>query len=101
MNVIVFASRKGGSGKSTLTAHLAAQAHRPSRPVLLIDCDPQGSLTLWHKLRGGGEPPLRAAIEGVAHLIKAPRHARYAWLFIPPPPHMAAAFTNPTPPATP
>jgi chromosome partitioning protein len=33
MNVIVFASRKGGSGKSTLTAHLAAQAHRPSRPV--------------------------------------------------------------------
>ena len=42
MNVIVFASRKGGSGKSTLTAHLAAQAHRPSRPVLLIDSDPQG-----------------------------------------------------------
>ena len=26
MNVIVFASRKGGSGKSTLTAHLAAHA---------------------------------------------------------------------------
>ena len=31
MNVIVFASRKGGSGKSTLTAHLAAHANRPSR----------------------------------------------------------------------
>jgi chromosome partitioning protein len=29
MNVIVFASRKGGSGKSTLTAHLAAHANRP------------------------------------------------------------------------
>src|SRR5258708_10830616 len=75
MNVIVFASRKGGSGKSTLTAHLAAQAHRPSRPVLLIDCDPQGSLTLWHKLRGGGEPPLRAAIDGVSDLIKAARRS--------------------------
>jgi cellulose biosynthesis protein BcsQ len=28
MNVIVLASREGGSGKSTPTAHLAAQAHR-------------------------------------------------------------------------
>jgi len=52
MNVIVFASRKGGSGKSTLAAHLAAQVHKSSKPCLLIDADPQGSLTLWHKLRG-------------------------------------------------
>jgi chromosome partitioning protein len=86
MNVIVFASRKGGSGKSTLTAHLAAQAHRPSRPVLLIDSDPQGSLTLWHKLRGSGEPPLRAATEGVADLVKAARRADYEWVFIDTPP---------------
>ena len=58
MNVIVFASRKGGSGKSTLTAHLAAHAYKPSRSVLLVDADPQGSLTLWHRhaaddVRGG------------------------------------------------
>src|ERR1700719_5055263 len=89
MNVIVFASRKGGSGKSTLPAHLAAQAPRPSRPVLLIDSDPQGSLTLWHKLRGGGEPPLRAAVDGVADLIKAARHAGYEWVFIDTPPKMS------------
>jgi chromosome partitioning protein len=94
MNVIVFASRKGGSGKSTLTAHLAAQAHRPSRPVLLIDSDPQGSLTLWHKLRGGSEPPLRAAPDGVADLIKAARHAGYEWVFIDTPPNMSAAVTD-------
>ena len=94
MNVIVFASRKGGSGKSTLTAHLAAQAHRPSRPVLLLDSDPQGSLTLWHKLRGGGEPPLRAATEGVADLIKAAKRAGYEWVCIDPPPNMSAAVTD-------
>src|SRR5215468_2367565 len=58
MNVIVFASRKGGSGKSTLAAHLAAQAHKPPCKVLMLDADPQGSLTLWHKLRNNGEPPL-------------------------------------------
>ena len=45
MNVIVFASRKGGSGKSTLAAHLAAQI-KATKSCLLIDADPQGSLTL-------------------------------------------------------
>ena len=66
MNVIVFASRKGGSGKSTLAAHLAAQVHKPTKPVLLIDADPQGSLTLWHKLRGTNEPPLKVANRSVS-----------------------------------
>jgi chromosome partitioning protein len=94
MNVIVFASRKGGSGKSTLTAHLAAQAHRPSRPVLLIDADPQGSLALWHKLRGSGEPPLRAAVDGVADLVKAARRSGYEWVFIDTPPNMSAVVTD-------
>src|SRR5258705_483694 len=51
MNVIVFASRKGGSGKSTLAAHLAAHVHKATKPILMVDADPQGSLTLWHKLR--------------------------------------------------
>src|ERR1044071_4423452 len=64
MNVIVFASRKGGSGKSTLTTHLAAHANRPSRRCMLIDCDPQGSTSLWHKLRGTAEPQLRDGSRG-------------------------------------
>ena len=42
MNVIVFASRKGGTGKSTLAAHLAAHVHKATKPCLLIDADPQG-----------------------------------------------------------
>src|SRR4051794_5452064 len=61
MNVIVFASRKGGSGKSTLAAHLAAQI-KATKPILLVDADPQGSLTLWHKLRGTNEPPIKSAV---------------------------------------
>jgi chromosome partitioning protein len=93
MNVIVLASRKGGSGKSTLTAHLAAYAHKPSRPVLLIDADPQGSLTLWHQLRGG-EPPLCNGAEGVGDIVKAAKREGYEWVFIDTPPNTSAVVTD-------
>jgi chromosome partitioning protein len=94
MNVIVFASRKGGSGKSTLTAHLAAQAHRPDSPVLMVDCDPQGSLTLWHKLRGGLEPALCNGTDGVGDLVRAARRAGYQWVFVDTPPNTSAIVTD-------
>ena len=93
MNVIVFASRKGGSGKSTLAAHLAAHAHKPARPVLLIDADPQGSLTLWHQLRGG-EPPLCNGSDGVADIVKAAEREGYEWVFIDTPPNTSAVVTD-------
>ena len=54
MDVVTLASRKGGSGKSTLTAQLAAQAHALGKRVLIIDSDPQGSLKLWHSRRAHG-----------------------------------------------
>jgi chromosome partitioning protein len=89
MVVITVASRKGGSGKSTLTAHLAAYANKASRRCLLIDADPQGSLTLWHSLRKGGEPLLRNATRGVDNLIKAADHADIEWVFIDTPPQVS------------
>ena len=94
MNVIVFASRKGGSGKSTLTAHLAAQANKSSRRCLLIDADPQGSLTLWHKLRGTGEPPLKTAARGLGDMVKAAKREGYEWVFIDTPPNQSAIVTE-------
>jgi len=54
MDVITLASRKGGAGKSTLTAQLAAQCRAAGKRTLVIDADPQGSLTLWHSLRRDG-----------------------------------------------
>src|SRR5206468_3475403 len=51
MNVITVASRKGGAGKTTLTAHLAAYAAHLGRRCLVIDADPQGSLSLCNSLR--------------------------------------------------
>jgi len=57
MHVIVFASRKGGSGKTTLCGQLAVQADLLSTaPVALIDTDPQGSLTDWWNAREAKTP---------------------------------------------
>jgi chromosome partitioning protein len=94
MNVIVLASHRGGSGKSTLAARLAAQAHRRLRSILLIDADPQGSLTRWHKTRGTGEPPLCTATEAVADLIKTAGLWGYEWVFIDTPPNMSAVVID-------
>lgn len=57
MRVLAFASQKGGSGKTTLTGHLAVQAGRSGHgPVVLIDIDPQGSLSDWWNERTAEEP---------------------------------------------
>ena len=94
MNVIVFASRKGGSGKSTLTAHLAAHVHKATRPCLLVDADPQGSLTLWHKLRGTNEPPIRPAVRSVSEICAAAKRDGMEWVFIDTPPNMSAVVED-------
>ena len=48
MRVLAMASQKGGSGKTTLSGHLAVQAQLSGAgPVVLIDIDPQGSLSDW------------------------------------------------------
>jgi chromosome partitioning protein len=94
MNVIVFASRKGGSGKSTLAAHLAAQVQKSSKRCLLIDADPQGSLTLWHKLRGTNEPALKIANRSVTEIINAARRDGVEWVFIDTPPNVSAVVDD-------
>ena len=48
--VITVAQQKGGSGKTTLAANLAA-ALAPTRRVAVLDIDPQGSLARWHAIR--------------------------------------------------
>ncbi len=82
MNVVTLASRKGGAGKSTLTAHLAACAHNAGQRCLVIDADPQGSLTLWHSLRTDGQPALQSAVRGIDRAIAFAAIEGYQWVFI-------------------
>jgi chromosome partitioning protein len=82
MNVITFASRKGGVGKSTLTAHVSAFAHISGRRCLIIDADPQGSLTLWHARRADGGLPLRNAAQGIDRLVGSAQIDGVEWVFI-------------------
>jgi len=57
MHVLVLASQKGGSGKTTLSGHLAVEADQARiGPVALIDTDPQGSLSHWWNARAATSP---------------------------------------------
>ncbi len=94
MNVIVFASRKGGTGKTTLAAHLATHAHKTSKPCMLIDADPQGSLTLWQNLRETQEPPIKSATNSVTSIVSAAKRDGYEWVFIDTPPNMSGVVQD-------
>ena len=54
--VLALLSRKGGSGKTTLAAHLAVAFGVAGRRVMLVDCDAQASATAWAGLREASTP---------------------------------------------
>ena len=49
--VVAVAQQKGGSGKYTVAANLAAVLAAGGSRVALLDTDPQGSVTRWHEER--------------------------------------------------
>ena len=52
MKTVVITSQKGGSGKTTVAAHLAVATEQTGHgPSVLIDTDPQQTLTTWWKAR--------------------------------------------------
>jgi len=63
--VITVAQQKGGAGKTTLAANLAA-AFAASRRVALLDIDPQHTLARWHRLRASQKTATALSLSDVS-----------------------------------
>ncbi len=96
MDVLVFASQKGGSGKTTLSGHIAVEAERNGDgPVVLVDTDPQGSLSGWWNARKAGTPAF--AQSDIARLLNDLTRLRakgFRLAVIDTPPAITAAIQN-------
>ena len=69
MRVLAFASQKSGAGKTTLAGHMAIQAQRAGMtPVVLVDVDPDASLTDWFALREEEDDAITVARSSLAGL---------------------------------
>lgn len=82
MNVITVASRGVGTGKTTLTARLAAVAQVQGNRCLVIDADPQGTLALCNTLSDDGVPPIVTAERGLGRVLTMAAGNGYGWVFI-------------------
>ena len=94
MKIIGIASQKGGSGKTTLTGHLAVQAEQTgTSPVALVDTDPQGSLSDWWNARASETPCFaRTTATTLKEDIEQLRELGMKLLFIDTPPAIEATI---------
>lgn len=96
MKTLVIASQKGGAGKTTIAAHLAVAAERVGAgPVVLIDSDPQGSLSEWWNSRDTQTPALAtAALADLPAKLQALQSAGVALAVIDTPPAITEAIRD-------
>ena len=94
MHVIVLASQKGGVGKTTLAAHLAVAAEAAGDgPVVLIDTDPQGSLSAWWNVRQSEAPVLaETTIAGLPEKLTALAGGGFTFAIVDTPPAITDAI---------
>jgi chromosome partitioning protein len=89
MRTIVFSCLKGGSGKTTHSAHFACALEEMGKgPVVTMDLDPQGSFSAWWNDRTADTPAF-ALVEDPKHLPR--KHAElktagFEWCVIDTPP---------------
>ena len=96
MRVVAMASQKGGSGKTTLSGHLAVQAQRSGHgPVVLIDIDPQGSLADWWNERTAEYPAFaQTTVARLAADLESLRQQGFKLAMIDTPPAITMAIQS-------
>ncbi|MHB9879223.1 AAA family ATPase [Pacificimonas sp. ICDLI1SI03] len=96
MRVLAIASQKGGSGKTTLSGHMAVQAERAGAgPVVLIDIDPQGSLADWWNERENDAPAFaQTTVARLAADLEALRQQGFRLAVIDTPPAITVAIQS-------
>lgn len=95
MKTICIASRKGGAGKSTLSAHLSVLAQEGGARVRLIDTDSQGSLMSWWRKREAGTPQMiECRASDLAKVIAGARRDGVDCCIIDTPPHADASILD-------
>ena len=82
-------SQKGGAGKTTLTINLAVQSKLQGKSSLIIDIDPQASVTKWGDIRGAAIEPIVTAsfATRLKHVIEVAQNNNIDEIFIDTPPH--------------
>ena len=94
MRVIAVASQKGGCGKTTIAAHLAVRAGLIGQgPAVLVDTDPQHSLTDWWRERNDSSLALAPAqLDGLAAALAELRSRGAAVAIVDTPPALTASI---------
>ena len=88
MKTVVITSQKGGSGKTTVAAHLAVAAeHAGHGSAVVIDTDPQQTLATWWKVREAETPKLApVSLRELPEKLKVLAQMGFAYCFIDTPP---------------
>lgn len=88
MKTVVITSQKGGSGKTTLTAHLAVAVELAGQgPAVIIDTDPQQTLATWWETREAEIPQFAVVrLHDLPDKLVTLREMGFTYCFIDTPP---------------
>ncbi len=92
MHTVAILSQKGGTGKTTLTLHLAVASERAGHAAAVIDLDPQASAAEWKDSRPS-ETPVVVPVPSsrLTHALEAARGGGAALTLIDTAPHSTDA----------